>query len=483
MKLIHRSPSYTHLFVLFSTTLAVRALFFYSFMLQTTGDHIHYRQADSNDYHLGALCIALGNGMSTPGNNQPMFWRTLGYPAYLSWFYTFHGIRSGDFNDNHAAQQMALWIQLLLCSLIPLIILYLAHLLTRSWPVAWLSSIIAVFHIGFVLASTYLLTEGIGMIFFYLFLIFLFKLLLDPSPRWVTTCLMTTLMLSIFTWIRPMGEFVGVLTMLLIACAAPGTFKTRMYKSLTFAIPFLTSLLPWYIRNYRLTGEWFYCPLSGIYLNVFCAPKILRRTMGISLIDGWKYTQQQAQVVIQKASISLQGTALHVSPLLSKKIAVPIIAAYPFYFCIDWIKEACKTAFDLYSSQLTAYAKCTFWYDPLEEFVTEKIAECLWTQPMPLLMRTTCWGEALFSISVWIGLLGGLWHFVLTPLFNRQALSQDDRRMQRVWILSALITIAIIGMTGGFGYARLRLPVEPLMIILSVMFWYTTYQARKTSHA
>jgi hypothetical protein len=483
MASIHTAPSYAQLWYLFCAAFIVRALFFYCFMLQTTADHIHYHQADSNDYHLGALCIALGNGMSTPGNNQPMFWRTPGYPAYLAWFYNLHGIRSGDFNENHAAQRMALWVQLLLCSFIPLIILYLAHLLTRSWPIAWLSSIIAVFHIGLVLASTYLLTEGIGMIFFYLFLLFLFKLLLDPSPHWVATCLMTTLMLSIFTWIRPMGEFVGILTMLLIAGAAPGTWQKRIVKSVSFAAPFFISLLPWYIRNYRLTGQWFYCPLSGIYLNVFCAPKILRRTMNIPLIDAWKYTQQQARHLIEKAYANLQGTALHVSPLLSKKIAVPIIVAYPLYFCLDWIKEACKTAFDLYSSQLTAYAKGTFWFDPLEEFVTEKIAECLWAQVMPFWMRSICRAEMLFSIIVWLGLLGGLWHFVLAPLYRMQPLTADAWRVQRVWILSALITSAIIGMTGGFGYARLRLPVEPLMFILSLQSWATLGAARpRSSH-
>jgi len=473
MSTVQNHPSYKHLFLLVIAAFLVRALFFYSFMLQTSADHIHYHQADSNDYHLGALCIALGNGMSMPSTNQPMFWRTPGYPFYLSWFYRAQGVRSGNFNDNHTAQQNALWLQLLLCSLIPLIILYLAYLLTASWPVAWISAIIAVFQVGFVLASAYLLTEGISMIFFYLFLIFLFKLLLDATTPWLSTCLAMTLMLSVFTWIRPMGEFVGVLTILLILGASPGTGKARIYKSLAFALPFFSSLLPWYLRNYRLTKVWFYCPLSGTYLNVFCAPKILRRTMGIPLIDAWKYTQHCAQQEIQKAYQALQGTGLYVSPLLSKKIAVPIIIAYPLYFCIDWIKEACKTAFDLYSSQLTAYANGTFWYDPLEEFLSEKIAACLWTQPMPLWMRTIAYAEMLFSIMIWLGLLGGFFIFALP----RQR-TPETLRLQKVWILSACISAAIIGMTGGFGYARLRLPIEPLMIVLSVAFWYTLLQRR-----
>jgi hypothetical protein len=344
-----------------------------------------------------------------------------------------------------------------------------------------LTAIIATVHIGFVLASTYLLTEGLSMIFFYLFLLFLFKILLDRTEQWITSCVLATLMLSLYTWIRPMGEFVGILTTALILCGSHGSFKTRLVKSTTFCIPFFISLLPWYLRNYRLTGDWFYCPLSGIYLNVFCAPKILRRTMHINLHDAWKYTQQCAQQEVIKAYQALQGTGMYVSPLLSKKIAIPIIAAYPLYFCIDWIKEACKTAFDLYSSQLTAYAKCQFWFDPLEEFVTEKIAECLWTQPVPFWMRIICVTEFIGTSILWLGLCGGLYSFILYPWVTKQKLPSDDARIQRAWILAALITASIIGMTGGFGYARLRLPVEPLIIIMALAFWYRIYRTWQPS--
>ncbi len=464
-------PTYTSATILCLAALVVRALFFYCFMLQITSDHIHYHQADSNDYHVGALCIALGNGMSTPGNNQPMFWRTPGYPAFLALFYHWYGITSGDFNQNHPAQKAALWAQLILCCLIPLIILFLAHLLTGSWIVAWASAWISVFHIGFVLASTYLLTEGISMIFFYLFLIFFFKLLLDSSTSWFSTALSAMACLSIYTWIRPMGEFVGILTTVILLFGSVGNWRTSIKKSLTFAAPFFASLCAWYWRNYTLTGEWFYCPLSGIYLNVFCAPKILRRTMNISLHDAWKYTQQAAHEEIKKAYYALQGTGLYVSPLLSKKIAVPIIAAYPLYFIIDWLKESCKTAFDLYSYQLIAYAKCQFWFDPLEEFVTEKIGECLFLQPAPLWMRMIAWSELIYSLLIWIGLGAGIWTYAIQPFFLHTPLTDWQQRNRRIWIVAALLSASIIGMTGGFGYARLRLPVEPLMLILSIMGW------------
>ncbi len=38
----------------------------------------------------------------------------------------------------------------------------------------------------------------------------------------------------------------------------------------------------------------------------------------------------------------------------------------------DWTKEVLKSTFDLHASQLVGFARNTFMYDPLEEFLTEK---------------------------------------------------------------------------------------------------------------
>ena len=99
--------------ILLFVTFIIRAATFYFFVAPNE----YYRQPDSGDYHNGALCIAAGNGMTHLGKQEPIFWRTPGYPWYLSWFYSWHGLRSGDFNANRAAQTAALWVQIVLsCS-------------------------------------------------------------------------------------------------------------------------------------------------------------------------------------------------------------------------------------------------------------------------------------------------------------------------------------------------------------------------------
>lgn len=485
------APTKKQLLLLFLITFTLRAAMFAFFMQKQSPTHIHYHQPDSMDYHNGALCIALGNGMTTIGNNQPIFWRTPGYPLYLSAFYKWFGVTNTAFNANQKAQHAALWLQILLCSFIPIILFYLAYALTGIYLIAWLTACISAVHIGLILASTYLLTEGLSMIFFYLFLIYLYRLLLSnlsQTNQWLPTCLLAALTLSMYTWIRPMGEFVALLSAAMILLLSPGSWGLSAQKSIAFFAPFFVSLFPWYWRNYKLTGEWFFCPLSGIYLNCFCAPKILRRTMNIPLLDAWKHTQQLAQQESYTAYQAIKGSGKFLSPLLSRKIAMPILLTSPLYFAFDWIREAFKTLLDLYASQFVTFANDTFWYDPLEDFLMDKTLGCLWYAPMPFWMRAICWAEFAYAIILWIGLLGGAWVFMLSPFFNkkhilRQASNfakatmdrQDERfllRMQWLWFICSIVIGAVIAMTGGYGYARLRLPVEPLMIILSLTYWY-----------
>jgi len=512
------APTKKQFLLLFLVTFALRAMMFAGFMQHRTllrqgyegqvDQHVRYNQPDSPDYHQAALCLALGNGMSTIGTNQPIFWRTPGYPLYLAAFYKWFGITSADFNANQAAQRAALWVQIFVCSFIPIILFYLAYLLTGIYLIAWLTAWISALHIGLILASTYLLTEGLGMIFFYLFLIFFYRLLLMrpiatftmlktpfalslskrktgayPSTGSGRTApiicaLSAALTLSIYTWIRPMGEFVGIIATGMLLLLSPGSWSVALQQSLIFAVPFFTSLLPWYWRNYTLTGGWFFCPLSGIYLNCFCAPKILRRTMNISLLNAWKYTQQLAQQELRNAYQSIAGTGKFLSPLLSRNVALPIITAYPLYFALDWIQEALKTLLDLYSSQFPTFVNNTFWYDPLEDFLLDKTMACLWSAPLPLWMRILCWTELVYALLLWVGLLGGAWVFMFTTFFTQKN-SAFILRMRWLWFVCGIIIGAVVAMTGGFGYARLRLPVEPLMIILSLTFWYWFFQKNK----
>ena len=468
--------SFKHAGALFGIAFLVRAVILF-FLIQPNG---FYKQADSVDYHNCAVSIAIGNGMHRIDTNEPIFWRTPGYPPYLAFFYNLCGITSARFEDNAFAQKLSLWVQTFLASSIPILLFYLAGILTHTYAIATALAWISVFHPGLVLASSYLLTEGLALIFFYLFLtLFFYALFAPPKTYAVWAICGAVAALSIYTWMRPMGEFIGLFSALLLCCASLAPWKQKIARGALFALLFCASLAPWYVRNYQLTGEWFFCPTLGTYVNCFSVPKILRRTLNKPLEECFKLSQMNAGRASYQKRLRLRGTGLHISNTVCKEVAYPIIKSYPWFFIYDWIAEVIKTTFDLYTYQLIPMVNGSYWYDPLEEYLPEKISACLWTHDLPWYGRAICWIEFLFSIVLWIGLFAGLWIFVIRTFIDKKAVLPFAKSQLKVWIISILMIGITVGMTGGFGYARLRLPAEPLMLILSLTFWYWLYLRSK----
>ncbi len=465
-----------NLIILFFVTLFIRAL---TFQLYVQHEE-RYKQPDSTDYHNCALCIALGSGMHRPDTHEAIFWRTPGYPYYLSYFYKMYGIHSGDFTPNKPAQLTSIWIQIILSSFLPLLIFMLVLSLTGILSIAWLTALICSLHFGFILASTYLLTEALSLLFFIPFMFFFYKSLTPCNKKkhhpWVLTIILAALCLGLMAWIRPMGEFVSVLALIILALLCCSSWTTKLKKILLFVLVFFTITSGWYIRNHQLTGKWFFCPMFGPYLNSFCAPKIIRDTHGFTLAKSINLLYAKSEKLAEQEKIIAQQRGLVCCPLFSGlTVALPIIKAHPWLFVRDWTKEVFKTTFDLYSSQLVNFANNNFMYDPLEEFVTEKWRDCAYRVPMPWFMRLLVYLEIIFELLKWIGLLCGAWLFLLLPLIRRKAVPL----MTHLWLITTPMIAGIIFMTGGFGYARLRLPIEPLMIMLSLTFFWFLYTKKQ----
>ncbi|HEV2600733.1 MAG TPA: hypothetical protein VGT41_00410 [Candidatus Babeliales bacterium] len=431
-----------------------------------------YRQPDSMDYHICALGISLGTGMHRVDTKEPIFWRTPGYPAYLASFYTLYGIRSTAFNKNDHAQKAALWLQLFLCSFIPFIIFLLAYVLTQSQKISVIAAWIAVLHPGMILASCFLLTEGLAMLLFYLFLLFFYRSF-SPSNNWSLYIVFAAITLGCMTWLRPMGEFVAIISSALLLCIGQTIWRQKIKNAILFLSIFFIAISGWYIRNYNLTGQLFFCPLSGPYLNAFIAPKILRDLHGTPLAHCIKSTHEQAVLAVeQEEKTSIDSRHVIVKERICNSIAWPIIIAHPFSAAYHWIKEVLKTTFDLYSYQLAAIAANRFQRDPIEEFLFTKTAACLYAQPMPPWMRIVAWIELCYAVLIWIGLIIGLLIVITHSFLQKKKVSFDLKNAQELWIKTIPLIGGILFMTGGFGYARLRLPVEPLLIILSLQTWH-----------
>ncbi len=426
-----------------------------------------YQQPDSLDYHCCALSLAAGYGMHRIDTKRPIFWRTPGYPLFLVPFYKFFGLSTVHFSDYEKAQRAALWVQILLCSLLPLLVLWFSLLMTESAVVSYVAAWISTFHPGFVLASTYLLTDALASLLFLLSLIFFCKSFMSKKQPWLY-CLLSALCLGAVTWMRPMGQLIGLLYLLIMPFAY-ASLKKKLIMIGIFAFIFFGLLSPWYIRNYRLCGALFFCPLWGPYAKTFIAPKIMRRLTGDSLEQCMNYFSQVCQNQIKNRYKQLADSFDYVicNELECSKVVTPYILAHSFYAALEWLKEITKTAFDLYTSQLVSFANNTFSWDPPEEFLLDKFADCLYKQSMLITMRLCCWLELLYALLLWLGLFLAASLAVYSLFFQRF--------FGLKWCLLVVLSCGIIGMTGGFGYARLRLPVEALLIVIALHAWQKMY--------
>lgn len=492
MKLLLQAPPTTkNLALLTGIALFIRAIVFIFFVqkVDEVSHKIRFSQPDTPSYHGAALGIACNQGMFRLDNGQPIFWRVPGYPWYLSLFYNWYGLKNLDFDANRPAQTASIWFQIILSSLIPLLIFLLAWQLTKRLWIAWLSAWISVFHIGFVFASSFLLTEGISLPFFMLFLLFFYRSFSTwfekpiSHPLFNTVC--AALSLGIFSWFRPMGEFVGVLTIILLLILAQLPWKQKIAQCALFALVLWGTMAPWCYRNYQLTGHWFFSPMFGLYLNSFCAPKIMRDVKNSTFEQEWRTCHEQAGEIVKSEFIKryyLRDNRYIVQEKLHMNIAWPIIKEHPFLFAYYWCTECFKTLFDLFSSQhLVAFANHSFDWDPLEEFLTEKTANALYKKSIPLSLRIVTYAELCYALLLWIGIIAGTFLFFFSACLRRFKVSAYAQHAALLWIKIFPMIGALCGMTGGFGYARLRLPIEPLIIIASVTFWYWFLFERKKS--
>lgn len=472
-----------NLVILFLITFGLRAATFHLFIKPD----MRYQQADSMDYHNCALGICHGSGMHRLDTKVPIFWRTPGYPAYLAFFYWLSGSKKTRLENVQREHAEALWVQLFLCSFVPLIILLLALTLTNSLAIAWIVAYTSALHGGLILASTFLLTEGLALIFFYLFLILLYKNFktygeqsADPRTR-IRDLIIAALALGAATWIRPMGEFVALITVVLIAALSNATWRHKIIYTLVFCSTFFVSISPWYVRNYQLTGQVFFCPMLGAYLNSFTGPKIIRRARGFSLEDSIRLSYKTMEAKLAQTEKETSPGVQIAREKICGTVAYPLIWRYPWYALQEWLPEVAKTTFDLYGYQYVALAKNIFRYDPLEEHLSEKLYDCLLSKKTPPSIRALCWLELLYAAILWLGITGGLFFFWLAPLVTHTA-SAHQQKLALLWLKVVPMIGALVILTGGFGYARLRLPAEPLLIILSLTFWHWVFKKLYCTH-
>ncbi|MFA5306974.1 MAG: hypothetical protein WC365_06015 [Candidatus Babeliales bacterium] len=435
------------LIFLFMASLAIRLIFFGAYTRHHIAENLVF---DAEQYHNVALQIAHGNGITTK-EGTPNFYRLPGYPLFLGACYV-------ATLDN---VETTLWIQVALASIIPLLIWALGIIMFPTMPlIALIASILSVFHLGLVIYAGMLLSETLFLIFFLMFLIYFFAALQSP---WSYRLMMSAgFLLGIASLIRAIGPYVIALAILLIIFFYV-TWHTRIRMVGTLVGSWFMVISIWLIRNFLLAGALFFHTLPGLHFLQYSAVYVIMDQENLDYFQAKKKVLAAWDKVVEDEERSIgRKLSEYERYERAEKLAFAILWKHPMNACKHALTHIIRTCGTLNSTLLlyvprgTVYGKdATLWFK-IKLYLMPRVVE-------PWLIPVIYW-ELLLSLFILFGL------FILLL----RAIVDSYARRVLVQIVPFLGLFAVI--TLAYGCARLRLPIEPLLLLGAVYGWIGEYK-------
>lgn len=417
---------------IFILALVVRFLLFSCFLSKGENYLVYF---DSAQYQNVAYNLIQGNGIAVE-KNESNFYRLPGYPIFLATCYSL-------FNKS---DHIAMLIQIIISCLIPILMFFLTlALLPQALVLAKIGALVASLHLGFIMYAGILATESLFTIFLLLFLIFFFR----------KKFIVSGVMLGIASLIRPVGYFILPVALILIFLTHEKIGKKIKYSSMLTSAWFF-AVSPWLIRNWLLTSMIFFHTLPGLHFLQYTTAKVVMELRNCSyvqargaLLDEWKAKIKDQEVVLNRKLSEPEKC------VLAEKITFFYCKQRPFTVIKNCACEMLKTVFGLYCAQMiftdvqewSDYSSTTNIWGKLKKYL------CPHVNTWYLIPLT--WLEIICSIFFLIGFL-----LFLVLIFVDQT--------ARFFALKTLpFMVVLLVLTCAYGCARLRLPLEPLLVIAS----------------
>ncbi len=437
---------------LFFISLLLRLIFFQLFLV----DNPCRLMYDAAHYHGPAVSLAQGKGFTVA--EKPYFYRLPGYPLFLAGCYKLFGF---DINR-------ALMIQLVLAALIPLLIFFLVQVMFPYllW-VAWLAAGCAAVHPGLLIFSGLVMTETLFLLLFLLFLCLFFFAFKQRNCYWLL--MLAGIVLGMATLMRPVGQYVLLLSsgMLLVSRWSWGD---KAKKILSLSSGWFVIIAPWLLRNYLLTGYVFFHTLAGPHFMNHAAVRLVMQRQGLS----WQEAREQVygqlkDLVMQEEQIKNRSLIEIEESRLAENLSVTYMRENPGRVLKNAIENMLKTMFSLYSSELLVmdahgalpgYDQTRTWWEMLKRFLVPQVNN------KKIIM--VIYVEIILFLFLLLGFLG----FFIRLIFYKKSHPEG-------W-LGILFMALFVGLSLSCGFARLRFPGEPFLLIFASIFWIDYFKTMRS---
>ena len=440
-------------------------LFLCSFLIRATSFGMYfnkddrYMQYDSAMYHDTAVALASGNGFSNP-DGTPHFWRVPGYPTFLAFFYTFVGVKATS------------WIQIFFASFIPLLIFFLTLVLfPQGMLLAKIASMYAAFHLGLVIFSSFLMSEWLFIIFSLLFFIVYYRainLVAEKEKSSILSWFMAGIVLGIASLIRPVGHYVLFLSIILLFLSFK-EFIHKIHASRALIFGWSIICIPWLVRNFMLGGVFAFHAMAGNHFLAYCIIPAQMQATGASAKEVGKKLNKELDTMLvkEKKGKGRSLSKLEVS-VVGQRLAWRHGIMHPWIIIKNGIINMVKTGISLYSSELMRIEKGfpPYWYNK-ERTWWQVLSRFFIPQVSHPFLAMLIYLEMLFLALTLLG-LGGFIFSACTGSFLLWASAIKTVPFIMLFIILSFAT----------GFARMRLPIEPLMIILALHYWLSVMSSR-----
>ncbi|MCK4650887.1 hypothetical protein KAT08_01805 [Candidatus Babeliales bacterium] len=449
------------LIFLFCLSFLIRAIIFGFFLSKNK----NYWNRDSKAYNNVAIQISKGKGIVNLDSSYH-FHRVPAYSMFLALCYKCFGYDI----------KKALWIQIFFASFIPILIFYLSlFLFNNNIFLAKICSIFTSFHIGYVLFSGLVMTEVFFILFFSIFLIlflrnfnffFCQKKYIKNSYKFF---LISGIFLGLASLMRPVGHYI-VFISLGFLLLSDFNFIKKIKSIILLFIGWLMIVFWWLLRNYLLTGFIFFHTLSGIHFLKHSAGRLVMKSHDCSYMQALDRLNNEINIFQGKKEKDIGRKLNEIEYCqLAEKVSFKYLKKDYVLTTKHFLTNIFKTCFSLYSAmllhinsggKLPDYNKNRGWKKVLKRF--------LFPDTLSRWLKFVIYLEIFFHLFIWIGFLG----FSTYSFFCKDYLC--------VFLKTFPFIFLFIFISLACGFARLRLPIECFLIILSFKFWLDLFWRRKS---
>ncbi len=342
-------------------------------------------------------------------------------------------------------------VQILLDSMSCVFVYMFAEAVAKGIGV-W-SGVLAALSVGMITYAHFILNDSLFVFFFLLLLLSGVRFLSDGDWKWSA---ITGLASGVIVFVRPVAIylpfFMGPLLFAYMLLKHNAHWLAWTVKIMLLWACFLLALSPWAFRNYSHYGRLQMSTQSGEHLLQYIVPFVWQYSRGIPFIEGMKKTSDEFHRRATEAGLEIEKANPFEVSDFQVSMAVDYLRSEPKSAILKaWIFGAAKNLFSpaiVDFSYLLQVERPHFFYTE-----GKTTLERAWN----FVAKTKGWfGWALIAnlVLLFAARVVQLWGLI---------------QMMRTKPWAALFLVSIVGyfllVSGPVGYAKYRLPFEPILII------------------